>query len=111
MRRGIEEAIKIGRIVQYPDMAVRRRFPLNHWQQPAGVVFQNGAVLINPVQYRGRDREHHASRIETTLCEHMVDQVAMQVAVSVLKGTESSSRSTGRRPAPPIARPHRRRRS
>ena len=46
---------------------------------------QRFPVLIDLVEHHGRYREHHASRREFSFGENMMDQTAVQPAISILE--------------------------
>ena len=86
LRCSIEIPVEISGIVQHPDIAVFRRFPLHRRQQTLRVVFERCAVVVNSVQNRRRYRKCDPRRVETALGQDVVNQVAVQPAVPSSKG-------------------------
>ena len=77
LRRGIEEPVSVAGI---------GRLPVHDRQQPLRMVFECSAILPDPLQNGCRYREDDAGRVETAPGEGMVNKVAVQPAVTVLKG-------------------------
>lgn len=84
--RGIEESVKVGRVVPHADIALLGRFPVHGWQHPLRVVFQRRPVGADPLQNRRRNRKDQPLRTKAASSQDMVDQVAVQPTVAVFEG-------------------------
>ncbi len=83
--RRVEVAVVVPRVVQHLDIAARCRPPLDVGQQRLRVRLQHPAILVQPAQDHGTDREYEPRRAVLRLRQHVVNQPAVQPAVAILE--------------------------
>lgn len=85
MRRGVEKAIEIGRLVEDANIPFVCRLPIDEGPQAGRIAFKSAPVIVNAMQDNDGDWKHHAGRIEAAFRRNMMDQIAVQAGVAVHK--------------------------
>ena len=58
---------------------------LNDWQEPSRIAFQHGTIVVDPLKDRRRYRKVNAKRAIAAPRKNVMDEVAMNAPVTVLK--------------------------
>ena len=85
LRRRVEKAVEVSRVVHHPDVASLGRLPVHARKQAARIVLQGRAVVLDPLENGRGDRKERSRRIEAALSQNVMNQVAVQPSVSVLE--------------------------
>ena len=81
----IKEFVEVSGIVLHADVGVLCGHPNDAWKQPPGIVLENAAILLDPIENCSGYREYQFRRIEATLRQDVMDQVTMDTPVAILE--------------------------
>ena len=97
MQSCIEEAVVVPRIVKDADIPVFRWLPPDERQQATRIILQHEAVIVDALEDRRRNWKNHTCRIVAALRKHVMDEIAMEATISVLKrvDVDESKREDG----------------